>query len=234
MQNVSHYPASAPSHAAPSPVSAAAATVADATKCRVLVIDDCPDTIRLLKAYLNDPKIQLTIARNGIEGLAAFRDGVFDLVLMDMEMPEMNGYAATISIRNWEADRHLHRTPIAALTAATDFGASNRILLAGCTLHLTKPIMRETLLQIVRPVQSGQINGPDRERSPLGTATVMSAGGRYSLPANVRLLTRAVRPGTVFQPYERRLQSTQAALHAVVFPQPLPAAESAQTADKNL
>jgi CheY-like chemotaxis protein len=127
----------------------------DAIKCRVLVIDDCPDMIRLLTAYLSDPRIQVTIARNGLEGLAAFRDSIFDLVLMDMEMPEMNGYAATISIRNWETDRHLPRTPIAALTAASDFGASNRILLTGCNLHLTKPIRRETLLQIVRQFGPG-------------------------------------------------------------------------------
>jgi CheY-like chemotaxis protein len=124
--------------------------VAENTKCRVLAIDDSPDMVHLLTAYLSDPRIQLTIARNGLEGLAAFRDNIFDLVLMDMEMPEMNGYAATISIRAWEGDHRLTRTPIAALTAASDFGASNRILLAGCTLHLSKPIRRETLLQIVR------------------------------------------------------------------------------------
>lgn len=123
-------------------------------KCRVLVIDDSPDMLRLLTAYLSDPKIQVTIARNGIEGLAAYRDNVFDLVLMDMEMPEMNGYAATISIRDWERDLQLPRTPIAALTAENNFTASNRMLLAGCTLHLTKPIMRQTLLQIVKQFAS--------------------------------------------------------------------------------
>lgn len=157
MQNMNQYPASSLSPIAPSPFGTAPA---DETKCRVLVIDDCPDTVRLLNAYLTDPRIRVTIARNGIEGLAAFRDGIFDLVLMDMEMPEMNGYAATISIRNWETDRHLPRTPIAALTAASDFGASNRILLAGCTMHLSKPIRRETLLQIVRQFGSG--NSPAR------------------------------------------------------------------------
>jgi CheY-like chemotaxis protein len=145
MKTTNQYDASAPSYPAPSLIPAVAAQ----TKCRVLVIDDCPDMIHLLNSYLTDPRIRVTIARNGLEGLAAFREGIFDLVLMDMEMPEMNGYAATISIRTWEADRQLPRTPIAALTAVSDFGASNRILLAGCTLHLTKPIMRETLLQIV-------------------------------------------------------------------------------------
>lgn len=152
MQSLNQSPTGPPSHLAPNPLRAA---VANQPKCRVLVIDDCADTIRLLNAYLTDPRIHVTIARNGLEGLAAYRDSVFDLVLMDMEMPEMNGYAATISIRNWEADHHLPRTPIAALTAASDFGASNRILLAGCTIHLTKPIQRQTLLQIVRQFATG-------------------------------------------------------------------------------
>lgn len=152
MQNMNQYPVSSVSRIAPS----FQAAPVDELRCRVLVIDDCIDTVRLLKAYLADPKIQVTIARNGLEGLAAFRDGIFDLVLMDMEMPEMNGYAATISIRNWETDCHLPRTPIAALTAASDFGASNRILLAGCTMHLSKPIRRDTLLQIVRQFGSGK------------------------------------------------------------------------------
>jgi CheY-like chemotaxis protein len=153
MQNMNQYPVSSVSHIAPKGFQPA---FADDVRCRVLVIDDCVDTVRLLKAYLADPKISVTIARNGLEGLAAFRDGIFDLVLMDMEMPEMNGYAATISIRNWETDSHLPRTPIAALTAASDFGASNRILLAGCTMHLSKPIRRDTLLQIVRQFGSGK------------------------------------------------------------------------------
>lgn len=147
MQNMNQYPASPVSRLAPKPIREA---VPDEKKCRVLVVDDSPDMVQLLNAYLSDPKIHVTIARNGLEGLAAFRDSVFDLVLMDMEMPEMNGYAATISIRNWEEERNLPRTPIAALTAASDFGASNRILLAGCTMHLSKPILRETLLQIVK------------------------------------------------------------------------------------
>jgi CheY-like chemotaxis protein len=150
---MNQYPANSLPYIARGPVRGAAG---GETKCRVLVIDDCPDTVRLLMAYLSDPKIQVTIAHNGLEGFAAFRDGVFDLVLMDMEMPQMNGYAATISIRAWEADRYLTRTPIAALTAASDFSASTRILLAGCTMHLSKPIRRETLLQIVK--QFGSLN----------------------------------------------------------------------------
>jgi CheY-like chemotaxis protein len=118
-------------------------------KCRVLLIDDSPDTVRLIEAYLNDPGILLTSASSGKQGVGEFRANSFDLVLMDMHMPGMDGYETTREIRRWEAENHLRPTPIAALTAQTDFAASSQSLSSGCTLHLSKPIRRQTLLQIV-------------------------------------------------------------------------------------
>jgi CheY-like chemotaxis protein len=118
-------------------------------KCRVLLIDDCPDMARLLRVYLADPNISLRVMSNAMDGIDAFKSGHFHLVLMDMQMPDMDGYEATRAIRTWEAEHRMPRTPIAALTAVSEFGASHRSLSAGCTLYLTKPIMRSTLLQIV-------------------------------------------------------------------------------------
>jgi CheY-like chemotaxis protein len=133
-------------------------TIANEAKCRVLVIDDSPDMVRLVQAYLADSRISVTVAYNGSDGIAGFRNGVFDLVLMDMVMPGVDGYAAARSIRTWEKENGLPRTPIAALTAVSDFGASNRILSAGCTLHLTKPITRTALLQIVSMIRNASPN----------------------------------------------------------------------------
>src|SRR6202021_2856395 len=95
-------------------------------KCRVLLIDDCPDTVRLLQAYLADPGIALTVARNGREGIEAFKRAPlpFNLVFMDMEMPVLDGYAATTEIRRWETDNRLPRTAVAALTAISDVTAA--------------------------------------------------------------------------------------------------------------
>ena len=123
--------------------------IADRTHCHVLLIDDSADMGRLIRAYLADPAISLTVATNGRDGIIAFTENHFDLVLMDIDMPEMDGYEATRLIRAWETEHKRPQTPILALTAISDFGASKRVLSAGCTMHLTKPIMRSTLLQIV-------------------------------------------------------------------------------------
>lgn len=131
-------------------------------KCRVLLVDDCPDTVRLMQAYLTDPGIVLTVAGNGREGIEAFKNALlpFNLVFMDMEMPVQDGYAATAEIRRWEAENKLPRTPVAAFTALSDIIASRRILGAGCALHLTKPISRQTLLQVVRQYGSPRMPAP--------------------------------------------------------------------------
>jgi CheY-like chemotaxis protein/HPt (histidine-containing phosphotransfer) domain-containing protein len=132
-------------------------------RCRVLLVDDCPDTVRLLQAYLADPGIALTVARDGREGIEAFKRAAlpFNLVFMDMEMPVLDGYAATAEIRRWETENRLPRTPVAALTAISDVTAAKRILAAGCALHLTKPILRQTLLQVVRQYGAPRMPAPE-------------------------------------------------------------------------
>jgi CheY-like chemotaxis protein len=132
-------------------------------KCRVLLVDDCPDTVRLLQAYLADPGIALTVAGNGMEGIEAFKRAAlpFNLVFMDMEMPVLDGYAATTEIRRWETENRLPRTPVVALTAISDVTAARRILAAGCALHLTKPILRQTLLQVVRQYGAPRMPAPE-------------------------------------------------------------------------
>jgi CheY-like chemotaxis protein/HPt (histidine-containing phosphotransfer) domain-containing protein len=132
-------------------------------KCRVLLVDDCPDTVRLLQAYLADPGIALTVTGNGREGIEAFKGATlpFNLVFMDMEMPVLDGYAATTEIRRWETENRLPRTPVVALTAISDVTAARRILAAGCALHLTKPILRQTLLQVVRQYGAPRMPAPE-------------------------------------------------------------------------
>jgi CheY-like chemotaxis protein len=133
--------------------------------CSILLVEDSPDMVRLVQTYLSDPRIALTVAMNGREGIEAVQKSVFDLVLMDIGLPDMDGYAAIREIRKWETANSSSRTPVAALTAISDFDESTRILAAGFTLHLVKPITRQTLLQIVS--QYGA-----RARSPKGEKTV--------------------------------------------------------------
>jgi CheY-like chemotaxis protein/HPt (histidine-containing phosphotransfer) domain-containing protein len=140
-----------------------AASTPPQARCRVLLVDDCPDTVRLLQAYLADPGIALTVANNGREGVEVFKGAAlpFNLVFMDMEMPELDGYTATAAIRSWETENRLPRTPVAALTALSDVTAARRILATGCALHLSKPILRQTLLQVVRQYGAPRMPAPE-------------------------------------------------------------------------
>ena len=118
-------------------------------KIRVLIVDDCIEMSALLKVYLSDPNIETVAANSGEEGCALFRDEKFDVVLLDIEMPGMDGYAALTEMRKLESSERRERTPIMALTAASDITSSRRILSAGFDLHLVKPISRLTLLQTI-------------------------------------------------------------------------------------
>ena len=117
--------------------------------CNVLLVDDNEDVAMLIKAHLSDPNVHLTVSNSGREGVQAFKDGSFDLVLMDLQMPDLDGFEATRAIRFWERQKHLPATPIAALTASSSADAVSELFASGCDLYLSKPISRNVLLQTV-------------------------------------------------------------------------------------
>ncbi len=124
---------------------------------RVLLVEDSEVNRELVGELLADLGISVTMAVNGLEGVEQALAGGFDLVLMDIQMPIMDGLAATKSIR---ADRRFPKTPIIAMTAHAMTGDRNHSLDAGMNDHLTKPInpdrLTEALLRWIpeRPVQS--------------------------------------------------------------------------------
>ncbi len=75
--------------------------------------------------------------------------GKFDVVLMDIQMPIVDGYEATTAIRSWERENNRRRTPIVALTASALEEAVHRSKAAGCDAHVTKPVKRSTLLEAI-------------------------------------------------------------------------------------
>lgn len=85
---------------------------------RILVADDVPDNLELLQLCLAPGGHQLTLAHNGQEALNAYCAGRFDVVLMDLQMPGMDGLDASRHIRAWELAQHRPRVPIIALTAS--------------------------------------------------------------------------------------------------------------------
>ena len=115
----------------------------------ILLAEDTEDNRLLLKAYLKQTPYRLDFAENGEVACGKFKVGRYDLVLMDMQMPVMDGYTATGTIREWERANHRPPTPIIALTAHALQGDAQKSLAAGCTAHLTKPIKKATLLAAI-------------------------------------------------------------------------------------
>ena len=115
----------------------------------ILLAEDAEDNRLLIRAYLKQTAHRLDIAENGEVACGKFQTGRYDLVLMDVQMPVMDGYDATRAIREWERAHHRPPTPIIALTAHALIGDEENSLESGCTAHLTKPIKKATLLAAI-------------------------------------------------------------------------------------
>jgi PAS domain S-box-containing protein len=131
-------------------VTPSAARAPIGTPLRILLAEDSEDNILLVRSYLKDSGYQLEIAHNGEEAVLKFAEGRFDLVLMDMQMPVLDGYRATERIRAFSNERNLTPVPILALTANALQEEQERSMRAGCAAHLCKPILRQTLLSAIR------------------------------------------------------------------------------------
>ena len=114
---------------------------------RILLADDSDDNRYLILSYLKKAQVVVEVAENGEIAARMFRDGHYDVVLMDVEMPVMDGYQATAEIRRFEKEKGLDPTPVLALTAHAFAEMASRGLEAGFTALLTKPIRKVTLLE---------------------------------------------------------------------------------------
>jgi PAS domain S-box-containing protein len=116
----------------------------------ILLVEDYPDNRTITLAYLQHLPYQVEVAENGAIAYEKFTVGQFDLVLMDRQMPVMDGLTATRKIRAWELANDRRATPIIALTAAALKGDREQCVAAGCTAYLSKPIKQDVLLQAIR------------------------------------------------------------------------------------
>ncbi len=116
---------------------------------RILLAEDSLDNRTLILAYLKRTPHVIEVAENGALAFEKCQTQSFDLVLMDVQMPVMDGYTATKAIREWERTRGCPPVPIIALTAHARQEDVETSKAAGCTAHLTKPIKKTTLLSAV-------------------------------------------------------------------------------------
>jgi len=98
---------------------------------------------------------QLDFAENGEIAVTKFMSAVYDLVLMDMQMPVVDGCTAVRTIREWERSQRRSAIPIFALTAYALEEDRIKSLSAGCNLHLSKPVRKDTLLKAILEATNG-------------------------------------------------------------------------------
>ena len=113
----------------------------------VLLVDDSEDNRTLIIRYLAKSHAEIDVAENGQIGVDKFQAGSYDIVLMDVEMPVMDGYQAVGEIRRLEKETGAMPTPVLALTAHAFSDMAVKGQQAGFTDVLTKPIRRATLLE---------------------------------------------------------------------------------------
>jgi two-component system, sensor histidine kinase and response regulator len=116
----------------------------------ILLVEDSPDNQILVRSYLKSTAYHVDVAEHGGVALDQFKREHYDVILMDMNMPVMDGYEATKAIRAWEQQQDLPKTQIIALTALALKEEGEKILEAGCNAHMTKPIKRQTLLEVLQ------------------------------------------------------------------------------------
>ena len=119
---------------------------------RVLVVEDDPNSRKVLIHALDTMKAQLTLAENGQQAVEAFRQQPFDVVLMDLRMPVMDGYAATREMRAHESRSGAGRTPIVVVSAHSRPWEIEAAQGAGADYHLGKPLNVPALLGTIEAV----------------------------------------------------------------------------------
>ncbi len=124
----------------------------------ILLADDSKDNRVLIHAFLKNTGCRIDDAENGAIAVGKLKAGNYDLVLMDIQMPVMDGLEAIRVIRAWERDRNLARIPILALTASALDEDVRRSFQAGADLHVSKPIKKTILIAAIEKFTNSTTN----------------------------------------------------------------------------
>jgi signal transduction histidine kinase/DNA-binding NarL/FixJ family response regulator len=178
--------------------------VRSAVSGSVLLVEDNVDNQRLISLYLRNLGAEVAIANNGSDGLAQALAGNFDLVLMDMQMPVMDGLEATRQLR-----ARGFTGPIVALTAGAMQSDIDHAMQAGCTGYLSKPIERTRFLSAVsRHLHTRRV--PTSHHTPIVSTLLSEDPGLADLVA--QFIERL--PGMIEELARRATQSDWATLKA--------------------
>ena len=124
-------------------------SVVELEPLHVLLVEDSVANQRVATGLLRKAHHTVCVASDGRAAVAAYAAERFDVVLMDLQMPDMDGYAATRAIRSLEQERNAGRTPIVALTARASRGSEAASLSAGFDGYLLKPYRSRDLMEAI-------------------------------------------------------------------------------------
>lgn len=116
----------------------------------ILLAEDSEDNIFLIESYLKNTPYKVEVAFDGTQAVEKFTQGRYDLILMDVQMPILDGNSAAYQIRKIEEEKGLKKTPIIALTAYVLPEEIQKSIEAGCSNHISKPVKKQTLLDMLK------------------------------------------------------------------------------------
>ena len=125
-------------------------------RMKILVVDDCEDTCRLIAKFLEQGPYDIDVANDGVAALEKYDGGKYELILMDIQLPRLDGVGATMEIRDKESGKKIPKTPIFALVG--DPGEEDEgYHLAGDFDHcLIKPVSKDDLLEAISKLHSSR------------------------------------------------------------------------------
>ena len=144
----------------PSPPLSPANSTLSRRSAMILIAEDNEATINTLSEYFTRKQYRITVARNGFEAFSQTKEARPDLILMDIQMPEMNGLEA---IRHIRSDKQSRTTPIIALTALAMPGDREKCLAAGANAYMSKPVSLRNLSEIIKTLlnEEATSQGPE-------------------------------------------------------------------------
>jgi signal transduction histidine kinase/DNA-binding response OmpR family regulator len=160
---------------------------------KVLLVEDNPVNQQVAQAMLQELGVEPVSAWSGEEALEKLMVDRYEVVLMDCQMPKMDGYTATSRFREWEKERQRPRTPIVALTANALTGDAEKCFAAGMDRYLSKPFTSDQLYQVLEScVAEGEpadaavkVEGAVLDRQALGRIRALHRPGGPNLLAKV-------------------------------------------------
>lgn len=163
----------------------------DFENAKVLIVDDIDINRKLIRIYLENSDITIFEAENGIQAIQMAETYMPDIILMDMKMPEMDGFEATKKLRQID---FLYEVPVIALTASAMSGDEEKILDAGCSSYIAKPVEKGALLRemakfIPDKIKSAKSKSSEADRSE-SDSDISESDSNYAILNKTELLDK--------------------------------------------